>query len=143
MNQLKCMQWAVAVAMAITATGVARATDATVAGDASVSSAHPSTNYGRLSNLRVGSGSTTLIRFDLSSLPAGTTASQIGNATLKLYINRVDASGSVSVSPVAGAWSESAVTFDTIPSLGSVLASFTPTSDEEFVVIDVTSLVQG
>jgi hypothetical protein len=86
MNQLKCLKWAVAVAVVMMATRVSHATDATVVGDASVSSAHPSTNYGRLSNLRVGGSGTALIQFDLSSLPAGTTAGQIGKATLKLYI---------------------------------------------------------
>jgi hypothetical protein len=78
----------------------ALASEATVTGDAYVNSAHPATNYGGLSNLYVGNGGTTLFAFDLSALPSGTTASQIGKATLKLYVNRVNNSGAVSVLPV-------------------------------------------
>ena len=126
----------------VLATCAAYATDATVAGDAYVNSASPATNYGGLSNLYVGNGGTALIQFNLSSLPSGTTASQIGKATLKIYVNRINTSGAVSVQPVTSAWSESSVTFNTIPTLGSAIATFTPTASQQFVVIDVTSLVQ-
>jgi hypothetical protein len=67
----------------------AHATEGVVVGDAYVNSNHPSTNYGSLSNLYVNSTGTTLIQFDLSSLPAGTTASQIGAASLKLYLELI------------------------------------------------------
>jgi hypothetical protein len=127
----------------VLATCAAYATDATVAGDAYVNSASPATNYGGLSNLYVGNGGTALIQFNLSSLPSGTTASQIGKATLKIYVNRINTSGAVSVQPVTSAWSESSVTFNTIPTLGSAIATFTPTASQQFVVIDVTSLVQS
>jgi hypothetical protein len=49
----------------------ALATDATLSADTSISTAHPTVNFGGLSNLYVGNGNTTLIHFDLSSLPAG------------------------------------------------------------------------
>jgi hypothetical protein len=137
------MRWAAIAVCVALAASAAHATDARIAGDAYVNSAHPSTNYGNLSNLYVNGSGTALIQFDLSSLPAGTTASQIGKATLKLFINRVDASGPVSVLPVTSSWSESTVTYATIPSLGSAVASFTPAMAGEFVVIDITSLVQG
>lgn len=83
MSQRVWIKWMVVVGIFM-ATCAAHATDATVAGDTYVNSAHPSTNFGRLSNLYVGNGGTTLIQFDLSALPSGTTASQIGKATLKL-----------------------------------------------------------
>ena len=108
-----------------------------------MNSAYPTTNYGGLSNLYVGNGGTALIQFDLSSLPAGTTAAQIGKATLKLYVNRINVSGLVSVLPVTSAWRESAVTYATIPTLGAAVATFTPTATQQFIVIDITSLVQG
>src|SRR5271166_1508368 len=73
-------------------TCAAFATDATVAADAYVNSASPATNYGGLSNLYVGNGGTALIQFDLTSLPAGTTAAQIGKATLTIYVNRINVS---------------------------------------------------
>jgi len=143
MNQriwIKCMATAVWAALSVYA---AYATDATVAGDAYVNSATPATNYGGLSNLYVGNGGTALIQFDLSSLPAGTTSAQIGKATLKLYVNRINTSGVVNLLPVTSAWSESSVTYATIPTLGSAVASFTPTVAQQFIIIDITSLVQG
>jgi len=142
MSQRVWMKGVAAVWMVL-ATCAAYATDATVAGDAYVNSAHPAVNYGGLSNLYVGNGGTALIQFDLSSLPAGTTAAQIGKATLKLYVNRINTSGQVSVLPVTSAWSEWAVTYATIPALGSAVATFTPTAPQQFIVIDITSLVQG
>jgi hypothetical protein len=121
----------------------AHATQATVAGDAYVNQASPAVNYGGLSNLYVGNGGTALIQFDLSSLPAGTTAAQIGKATVMLYVNRINASGLLSVQPVTNSWSESSVTYATIPTLGTAIATFTPTVAQQFIVIDITSLVQG
>jgi len=133
------------MAVAVLAVAVAKgyATDAAVAGDASVNSAYPATNYGSLSNLYVGNGSTALIQFDLSSLPAGTTASQIGKATLTVYVNRINTSGLVTVQPVTSAWTESTVTYATIPTTGAMVSSFTPALANQFITVDVTSLVQG
>jgi hypothetical protein len=142
MSQRVWMKSVAAVWMVL-ATCAAYASDATVAGDAYVNSAYPTTNYGYLSNLYVGNGGTALIQFDLSSLPAGTTAAQIGKATVKLYVNRINVSGLVRVLPVTSAWSESAVTYATIPTLGTAVATFTPTAAQQFIVIDITSLVQG
>ena len=142
MNQQIWMKGMAAIAMAL-ATCAAYATDATMAGDAHVNSAHPTTNYGRLSNLYVGNGGTALIQFNLTSLPAGTTAAQIGKATVKLYVNRINTSGLVSVQPVTSSWSESSVTYATIPTLGSAIAAFTPNAAQQFVVIDITSLMQS
>jgi len=133
----------VAAFCALLTGGIAHATQAIVAGDTYVNSAHPSRNYGALSNLYVANGQTALIQFDLSSLPAGTTSSQIGKATLTLYVNRVNQTGTVSVQPILGSWSELSVTYSTIPSLGTSIATVSPTSAEQFIVIDVTSLVKS
>jgi len=142
MSQRNWIKFMGVVALAL-ATYVAHATDANVAGDAYVNSATPAINYGGLSNLYVASGQTALLQFDLSSLPAGTTAAQIGKASLKLYVNRINTSGSVNVLPVTSAWSEPTVTYNTIPTFGSAISSFTPTTAQQFVIIDVTSLVQN
>ena len=95
------------------------AVEATLAADAHVNSARPGVNSGAISNLNVGDGYTALLQFDLSTLPAGTTAAQVSRATLRLYCNRMDTSGLVSVQPVGGAWEEYSVTSATLPSLGS------------------------
>jgi hypothetical protein len=136
------VKWMVAAMLAVLAAGAAYATEGVVMGDTYVNSTHPAMNYGSLSNLYVSSTGTALLQFDLSSLPAGTTASQIGAASLKLYVNRVNTGGLVNVAPVTSTWSESAVTYATMPSVGSTVASFTPAAAQQFIVIDITSLVQ-
>ena len=133
-------------ALMVLSAAAARATEGVVVADAYVNSTHASVNYGGLSNLYVSGTGTALIRFDLSSLPAGTTASQIGAASLKLYVNRVNTSGLVSVQPITGSWSESTVTYASYSSsltLGTAVASFTPATAQQFIVIDITSLVQS
>jgi len=121
MSQQSWLKRAVVAMGLALATGAAQATDATVTGDAYVNSVHPSTNYGGLSNLYVGNGGTALIQFDLSSLPAGTTASQIGKATIKVFVNRVNTAGTITVQPITSSWSESAVTYLTIPTLACII----------------------
>jgi hypothetical protein len=143
MSQRLKMKWITAALLTVLSAGAAHATEGVVVGDAYVNSAHPTTNYGSLSNLYVNSTGTTLIQFDLSSLPAGTTASQIGVASLKLYVNRINTSGLVSIQAANGSWSESTVTYATMPSPGVLVASFTPAAAQQFVVIDITSLVQS
>ena len=64
----------------------ASATDLTLTADAHVNAARATTNFGSIANLYVGNGNTALLDFDLSSLPAGVTASQISHATLTLFL---------------------------------------------------------
>src|SRR5882762_6630160 len=97
----------------------ATAVEATLVADAHVNSARPTANSGAISNLNVGGGYTSLLQFDLSTLPSGTTAAQVSRATLRLYCNRMDTAGQISVQPVSGAWDEYNVTFATLPLLGS------------------------
>jgi hypothetical protein len=121
----------------------ARAQDATLVGDAHVSSAQPTVNSGTLSNLNVGGVYTALVQFDLGTLPAGTTAAQIAKATLRVYCNRADVPGAVQVQSVGGAWTESGVTFATEPALGAVVQTGQVVGAGEFVTFDVTAAVQG
>jgi hypothetical protein len=122
----------------------ARATDAPLLSDAHISSAHPSTNFGSLTNLAVGNGNTALIQFNLGSLPAGTTSSGIASATLRLYVNRVNTAGALDLKPVTAAWNELTVTFSSAPSFGAVVGSpIAVTQADTVILVDVTSLVQG
>ena len=133
-----------AVFLSVVAFGIdANAAQVALIGDASVSAARPSTNFGALSNLYVGSGSSAFLQFDLSTLPAGTTAVQIAHATLTLFVNRVNATGPVALSPVTSAWSESSVTSSTAPSVGATSNSFLASVAGQYVTLDVTALVQG
>ncbi len=69
---------------ALSAAGLpASASEATLVADAHVNSARPGVNSGAISNLNVGGGYTSLLQFDLSPLPAGTTAAQVSRATLR------------------------------------------------------------
>jgi len=70
--------------------------------DAHVNSALPTVNSGAISNLDVGGGYTTLLQFDLSLLPAGTTAGKVSRAVLRLYCNRVTTPGLVTFAPITG-----------------------------------------
>jgi hypothetical protein len=119
------------------------AVEATLVADAHVNSARPAVNSGAISNLNVGGGYTALLQFDLSTLPAGTTAAQVSRATLRLYCNRMDTAGLVSVQPANGAWGEYSVTFATLPSLGSAVQVVSVGQAGAYVAVDVTALVQG
>ncbi|HXP07870.1 MAG TPA: DNRLRE domain-containing protein [Acidobacteriaceae bacterium] len=115
----------------------------TLTADAHVNSAHASVNYGTLSNLYVGSGSTTFLQFDLTTLPAGTTSAQVSRATLTVFVNRVNAAGTVTISPVTAAWGEYSVTSATAPATGSSIGSFPVSVAGQFVSVDVTAQVQA
>jgi collagen type VII alpha len=127
----------------LASTAAANAAQVALIGDASVSTARPSTNFGTLANLYVGNGSSALLQFDLGTLPAGTTSSQIAHATLTLFVNRVNAAGSVTLSPATSAWSESSVTSTTAPSIGATSSIFLASAPGQYVTLDVTALVQG
>jgi hypothetical protein len=116
---------------------------ATLVADTHVNAALPTVNSGGISNVNVGGGYTGLMQFDLSLLPAGTSAAQISRAVLVLYVNRVDAAGTVSVQPVSAGWSEMGVTFQTLPAMGSAVQTVNVTAAGAYVAVDLTAVVQG
>jgi len=112
--------------------------------DAYIDSTSTGTNFGSLPGLNVSSTQSALVQFDLSSLPAGVTASQISKATLRLFANTVYSPGAVNISEVASPWAEISVTYATQPSVGATVTSGIPiTVANTFVLVDVTSAVQG
>ncbi|WP_158788242.1 DNRLRE domain-containing protein, partial [Granulicella sp. L46] len=129
--------------MAVCVPGSMWGQQGTLAGDAHVSSAQPAVNSGSLSNLNVGGGYTSLVQIDLRMLPAGTTPAQIAKATLRVYCNRADVPGVVQAELVGGAWTESSVTYATLPAMGAPFQTAQVTGAGEFVTFDVTSAVQG
>jgi hypothetical protein len=120
-------------------------------GDTYVSPANNSLNFGNLGTISVGPlgasnapGNTGLFQFDLSNLPAGTTAANIGKATLTVYLNKVLVAGGLDFSEVSTAWSESVVTFATRPSALAAFATNVPVSASgEYVTVDVTNVVKS
>lgn len=119
----------------------ALALDAPLAADAHVSSTAPGSNFAAAATLNVGGGSTALMRFDLSTLPAGTTAAKLIKATLVLYVNRVGIPGAVELQVVNGHWTESGVTAGTLPPLGGAGSgpSVAVPAAGQFVSVDVTA----
>jgi hypothetical protein len=119
------------------------AADMPLLSDAHVNTAHALTHYGSLSNLYVGNGNTAFLKFDLSALPSGTTSTQISRATLTVFVNRVNAAGTVSISPVTSAWDEYGVTSANAPTTGTAVGTLGVSMPGQFVSVDVTALVQG
>jgi hypothetical protein len=120
-------------------------------GDTYVSPTNDALNFGNLGTIAVGPlgasnapGNTGLFQFDLSNLPAGTTAANIGKATMTVYLNKVLVAGGLDFSGVSTAWSESAVTFTTRPSAFRAFAANVPVSvSGEYVTVDITNVVQS
>jgi hypothetical protein len=118
-------------------------TQITPLGDAYTNSSDPATNYGSKTLLDVdGATQITYIQFNLLSIPTGASVSQ---ATLKLYVNAVTTAGSFEVYAVNGAWTESKITYDLAPALGSVIDSgvaLTTADKNQYILIPMTSTVQ-
>ena len=125
--------------------------------DAYTDAAKANTNFGNATTLPVsGSGGSlkrAWIKFDLPSvLPAGTTASQVSKATLKLWVSTAPTGGPVNVYVVTGtpAWVEgtgasgSGITNGTAPALAPspLVSSWQITSPGDFAAVDVTSQVK-
>lgn len=136
-------RWLTVSVLLLCVSGVASATQATLTGDTFLSASRASSNFGALSNLYVGNGNTALLQFNLAALPAGTTASQITSATLRVYVNRVYTAGPIVLQPVTSGWLESTATSSAGPSLAGPTGSFTVTLGYTFYTVDVTALVQG
>ena len=139
------MGMALGMALGLGAAQPAWALDAPLAADAHLNSGQPDINFGANASINVGGGSTGLMRFDLSTLPAGTAASEVVKATLVLYVNRVNTPGSIELQTVNSAWSESTVTFNTAPTLAG--AGTGPTvivpAVGQFMTVDVTNTVKS
>jgi len=121
----------------------AQAVNVPLAADTYVNPANPTTNFGLSPNLRAGANSTALLNFDLNTLPAGVTAGQISKATLVFWINTVTTSGTLDISLVNNAWTETGVTFNTEPGFGAPVLAGIPAQAGNYVVVDITSQVKS
>ena len=105
----------------------------------------PKINYGGWPQLAVTQGSTTFIQFNLSGLPANAT---ISKATLRLYVDAVTGPGSFDVYEVNTPWTEGTLNFTNAPTpglsaTGSTVTSISGANSNQFVLVDLTSLVQN
>lgn len=134
------------------------AAEAILTDDTYTDAAKATTNFGNVATLPVsGSGATlkrTWIKFNIPGvLPAGTTASQISKATLKLWVSTVTTGGPVNLYVVTGttAWVEgtgaagSGITNGTAPALAAtpLISGWQITSASNYAVVDLTALVQS
>lgn len=133
------------LALGLTTALPALALEAPLAADVHVASTQPAMNFGSLPTLSVGGGATTLLRFDLGTLPAGTTAAKLVKANLVVYVNRIGAAGAVELQTVNAAWSEGAVTLNTAPPTSGAGSGITvPISAAgQFIAVDVTNAVKA
>ncbi len=107
-----------------------------------------SVNHGSLAGITIGGihGAQGLLKFDLGTLPAGTTADQVSGAFLFVYVTTVGSTGNMTVNEAASPWLESTVV--NAPSVGApanlsggvvaIAAGIYP----GFLAIDVTQAVK-
>jgi len=103
-------------------------------------------NYGSQQFVRVGSPSAfqALVQFDLSTLPPGTTASNVTSATLVLFTRAVATAGTVSVSLANASWTESGVNGSNTPSAAPPVSYTASTSSAgAWIHVDVSSFVRS
>jgi len=66
----------------------------------------------------------------------------VAKATLKVYVSSVATAGSFNVDLVTSSWTESTITANNTPTLGSAIASAVPvttTDKNKYVLVDVTA----
>ncbi len=106
-------------------------------------------NFGAATTIKIAPTATKvkrgLVRFDLSTLPAGATAGNIDEALIVLFAGTLTTDGNLDVCRVTSAWTEGGVTNNTFPSFDTCTTlSLTVAADKnQFVVIDAKTLVQG
>ena len=104
------------------------------------------TNFGAATTVNVGGSgaSQALVQFDLTALPGGTTAGNIGKATLVLFVNKVGATGTINVSTANGVWTEAGVNGNNGPAPGAAVASGVAIAQANtYIVVDATAAVQS
>jgi N-acetylneuraminic acid mutarotase len=103
------------------------------------------TNYGTgtlmYAQARTGQARRSLVQFDISSIPSGST---INSATLELYATAVSGSQTLNVHRITGTWTETGVTWNTMPTLTSTAdASIAGGTGAGWRIWDVLPVVQG
>lgn len=129
----------------------AAAVDALLLQDTYVDSGDPTANYGASVDLRIykrsGASQRAFLKFSTTILPPGTTAADIKQARLRLWVNSSSVTlGSITLTPVTSAWSESTLAENTSSTLTFGLPKHTnlPVSSiGNFVSIDITDWVQA
>lgn len=116
--------------------------DAPVSADTYINANARSANYGTQPALAVGSGASTLIQFNLSTLQSlNLTSSNIQKATLTLFVDSVAAPGTVDIGLPNQAWTEGGVNYSDF-NLGqvSIFASGVAVpAAGQYLTVDITT----
>jgi hypothetical protein len=109
--------------------------------DAFVDAGNASTNYGTYTSLQVDTEplQKSFMKFDLSSL-AG---KSVSSAKLRIYINNASADTQNIKSVADNAWTETGLTYNNQPVMGSKIASVSGTTLSTWKEIDITSYVSS
>jgi hypothetical protein len=139
------------VLAALAAAPKAGAVDALLLQDTYVDTAKATLNYGSSGDLRVFKSSTgsmrAFLKFSTATLPPGTTAADVKQARLRLWVNSSSSTlGSITLTPVTSAWTESTLTNNTSASVTFGLPkhlNLPISATGNFVSIDLTDWVQA
>jgi hypothetical protein len=140
-----CSRLAYSLFLTLFLAGATSAQQATLTDDANTESSKPAKNFGDSENIKVSPTEKGFLKFKISPvLPNGTTGNRVGKATLKIFVNEVNAFGAFEVYRVAGDWAENAITDTTAPTLGSLEGSVIVGSEHarKWITIEVTQLVR-
>jgi hypothetical protein len=88
---------------------------------------------------------TTFVRFSLGSLPNGITGSTLAKATMRLFVTSVNSAGSFDVRRVVAPWTETTITGNSQPALGTVISAGVPvvaSGGGDFIEVDVTAALK-
>jgi collagen type I alpha len=117
--------------------GLAHATQGTLTDDAYTITGSAG-KFGTKKFLMVSSTAQSFVKFDLSNIPGGT----VSGATLTLYVNKVQAAGTLDIYPITSAWAEGTITDSSAPTVGGTpLGSAAVSTKSTFVTVDVTAEV--
>ena len=113
--------------------------------DTHVSTLSPGSNYGTAAKMEVSASSSSLLRFDLSTLPAGTTADQVLKAGLVVFVSDLPTAGAIEARALNATWTETRVNAGNLPgsaSPGSGVATEVNRAGKH-VWVDVTADVKA
>jgi hypothetical protein len=107
-------------------------------------SAQPNKNFGAYPILLVEKGATSYLEFNLSAFPAN---AGVTKAVLRLYVDSVGQAGTLDAYEIDSAWTEAQLTASNLPVIGpsatgGIPVSITTASNGQFLLLDVTQLVQ-
>jgi hypothetical protein len=106
------------------------------------------TKFGKKPTLSIANGQKAFVQFSLESLPAGTDATAIKKATLRLFATKVTSGGALKVSAAGDgvtALDEQVITGNTAPAIGAQIATVALAggTKNEYVAIDVTDYLKS